>query len=82
MDAILRIYVQEINRIYKQGDFSEMSFRSPLEELFRQCLSKYPEYEIIHEATGQTPGTPDFVIRRGAFPAGFCECKAIEKDLP
>lgn len=79
VDAILRRYTQEINRIYQQGDYSELSFRRPLEDLLEECLEGF---EIIHESTGQAIGVPDFVIKRGAFPMGFCECKDIDAELP
>jgi len=78
-EKILGHYIQEIDRIYQQGNYSEYSFRAPLEALLKECL---PGLNVIQEPTGQAIGVPDFVVKLGAFPLGFCECKDIDGDLP
>jgi len=78
MVEILKRYIQRINEIYQQGGYSELSFRAPLEALLKKCL---PDLNVIQEPTGQAIGVPDFVVKLGAFPLGFCECKNIDDDL-
>ena len=84
-------YLSEIQKIFKNKDFAEHSFRTPLENLLNALAPK--EFKIIHEPKsqkGQSAIRPDFKVyklidkkRELSYNhlIGFIECKNLDVDL-
>ncbi len=85
----LKAYHSELVRLYKTGITKELSFRTPLENLFNAL--KPTSYTIIRESEAKENGAkPDFDIYKRVDKkdelsynalVGFIECKDIDKDL-
>lgn len=85
----LKAYHSELVRLYKTGITKELSFRTPLENLFNAL--KPTSYTIIQESEAKENGAkPDFDIYKRVDKkdelsynalVGFIECKDIDKDL-
>ena len=85
----LKAYHSELVRLYQTGITKELSFRTPLENLFNAL--KPTSYTIIQESEAKENGAkPDFDIYKRVDKkdelsynalVGFIECKDIDKDL-
>lgn len=85
----LQTYHKELLKLYQTGVTKELSFRTPLENLFNAL--KPENYTIIQETKAKESGAkPDFDIYKRvdkkdelSYNAliGFIECKDIDKDL-
>ena len=71
-------YISDINRIYKTGDASELSYRHLLQQLLEQITI---DLDIIQESKKISCGRPDYFISKNKIPIGFIETKDVGKDL-
>ncbi|ADC69680.1 N-6 DNA methylase [Methanocaldococcus sp. FS406-22] len=80
MKAVLKNYAKEVREIYNEGEFSEYSFRTPLEELLKNILNGC-DVKVIHESGREDFGAPDFKIKGKGKIVGYIETKNIDVDL-
>lgn len=75
-------YVQEVQSIYEHGNYSEKSFRTPLENLLN-AIKPNPDFEIRQEYgdTSLQIGIPDYTVYYKGKVVGFIETKNIGTDL-
>jgi len=72
-------YFGEIKKNYQQGDYTEMTFRTALENFIEKL---HPDYELYEEPGRKKKlGAPDFIARRKSVKIGYYETKNIGDDL-
>ncbi len=74
-------YIQILNERYTQGNATEHTFRSDLQNLLETLL---PDYQATNEPKRIECGAPDFILNRkgNPIPIGYIEAKDIDdKDL-
>jgi len=77
--SAIRAYLKEVAAIQRGGEFTEHSFRAPLQKLLQALL---PGVDITNEPGRVMPGgAPDYVLKRAAIPLGYIEAKNIDKSL-
>jgi len=75
----IRKYFEEIREKYTKRDYTELSFRTPLENLI---TSVDKEYKLIQEPSRTRGlGAPDFKASYGARKVGYIETKDIGENL-
>src|SRR5665213_2911977 len=70
-------YIESISKRYKQGNSTEHTFRSDLQQLVESLL---PEIRATNEPKRQTCGAPDYILTKRDVPVGFIEAKDIGDD--
>jgi len=70
-------YIESISKRYKQGNSTEHTFRSDLQQLIESLL---PEIRATNEPKRQTCGAPDYILTKRDVPVGFVEAKDIGDD--
>lgn len=72
-------YINNIQRRYSQGNSTEHTFRSDLQQLIESLI---PDIRTTNEPKRQSCGAPDFILTKKDIPVGFIEAKDIgDKDL-
>jgi predicted helicase len=72
-------YIQNIHKTFQQGNSTEHSFRSDLQQLIESIM---PNIKATNEPKRQACGSPDYIITKNDIPVGFIETKNIgDKDL-
>ena len=74
----LRDYIHAIEKKLAQGDATEHTHRSALEDLVESLASSI---SATNEPKHIECGAPDFVIRKGATTIGYIEAKDVGKSL-
>lgn len=75
----IQLYLENINKRYKQGNATEHTFRSDLQVFIENLI---PDIRATNEPKRQSCGAPDYILTRGDIPVGFIEAKDIgDKDL-
>jgi hypothetical protein len=65
--------------LYLGGEFTEMTFRTPFENLIRQLN---PDCDPLHEPHRKKKiGAPDFSAKSNAVQIGYTETKNLHKNL-
>lgn len=76
---IYREYFNEVKKRYLQGDYTELTFRTPLENFLKKLN---PQCEFIQEPDRVTKlGAPDFKVFRGGVKMGYVETKEPGRNL-
>jgi len=70
-------YIESISKRYKQGNATEHTFRSDLQQLIESLL---PDIRATNEPKRQTCGAPDYILTKREVPVGFIEAKDIGDD--
>jgi len=81
MDTIhkhLSDYIKEIDKIHRQGNATEHSYRHALKALFDSITTGLT---ITNEPKHISCGAPDYVITKDDIPLGFIEAKDIAKGI-
>ena len=74
-----REYFTEVRKRYQQADYTEGTFRTPIENFLKRLN---PEYEFNQEPDRATKlGAPDFKVFRKGVKIGYVETKELEDDL-
>ncbi len=72
-------YIDNINKLYKQGIATEHSFRGDLQQLLMNLVT---DVQVTNEPKRQKCGAPDYILTKKDIPVGFIEAKDIgDKDL-
>lgn len=72
-------YLKEVGKIYRGGDYTEMTFRTAFETLIE---SLNPDYDLTHEPKRITDlGAPDFKAFLGPANIGYIETKNLGENL-
>src|SRR5438093_12179749 len=72
-------YFEQVRSRYANGDFTEMTFRTPFENFITRLSS---EYSLLQEPQRkQKIGAPDFRAFRAARKIGYIETKDLGKNL-
>ena len=74
----LKEFLAEIRARYRQGDATEHTYRSALEQLFKNTQDGI---DAINEPKRVEGGAPDFIIKRGDITVGHVEAKDLDIDL-
>ena len=74
----IQTYLLKVQKIHSSGSATEHSYRSALEDLFRQIDD---DITPINEPKRVSCGAPDFIINRGEIAVGHCEAKDIGIDI-
>lgn len=75
----IKEYLQEVRKIYLDGDYTEMTFRTPFETMIE---SINPDYNLNHEPKRvKNLGAPDFKAFSGSVSIGYIETKNLGKNL-
>ncbi|MGD0637817.1 MAG: hypothetical protein ABSA72_07245, partial [Nitrososphaerales archaeon] len=76
---VFRTYFTEIRKKYLLADYTELTFRTPLENLLK-ALNE--QCEFIQEPDRATKlGAPDFKVFRNAVKIGYVETKELGDNL-
>ena len=76
---IFQIYLKEIRKRFSQGDFTEITLRTPFEN-FIGSLSDH--FSLTHEPKRvKKLGAPDFKAFRDGVNVGYIEAKDLGKNL-
>jgi hypothetical protein len=78
--SILDEYVNRLNETYKQGDYTEMSYRTHLQNLIEKSFNNCRLTEEAKQAESSI-GRPDFKARYGGADIGYIETKDLFTDL-
>src|SRR5665213_3681734 len=70
-------YIESISKRYKQGNATEHTFRSDLQQLIESLL---PDIRATNKPKRQTCGAPDYILTKREVPVGFIEAKDIGDD--
>jgi len=84
LQKILTAYLKEIHGIYTRKDFSEGSFYSSLEDLFKNCSQFFltnEEAKALVLPKKTEVGIPDISIRKNAERIGDIEAKVPDSNL-
>jgi hypothetical protein len=71
-------YVAEINRIRENGNATEHSYRSALQQLWEKITK---ELTITNEPKRIDCGAPDYIVSKNGVPIGYIEAKDVGNDL-
>lgn len=72
-------YLNQIRTNYQEGDYTEYTNRTPLENLITQLDDSF---KLTHEAQREAElGAPDFKAKRKGAIIGYIETKDLDKDL-
>ena len=71
-------YIKEIDKIYRQGNATEHSYRHALKALLDNVTTGL---SITNEPKHISCGAPDYVITKDNIPLGFIEAKDITKGI-
>ncbi len=74
----IKIFIQEIQKVYNTGKATEHSYRKSLETLLE---SIHPSIQALNEAKRQSVGAPDFILFREKVQVAFLEAKDIPERL-
>ena len=74
----IKVFIQEIQRVYNTGKATEHSYRKSLENLLE---SIHPSIQALNEAKRQSVGAPDFILFRDNVQVAFLEAKDIPEKL-
>ncbi|MBP6927395.1 MAG: N-6 DNA methylase [Caldisericia bacterium] len=75
----LKQYLREVSNNLKEGNSSELSYRTHFENLFKAILPK--GFTIKQEPAGREEGKPDFIVMKDNVPFGIIETKDVGKKL-
>jgi len=75
----LKQYLHEVSKNLKEGNSSELSYRTHFENLFKAILPK--GFTIKQEPAGREEGKPDFIVMKDNVPFGIIETKDVGKKL-
>ena len=67
-------YLSEIDRLFRSGDATELSYRPKLQQLLENLLKGY---DVINDAKRIDCGAPDLMIKKGGAQISFVETKPI-----
>jgi hypothetical protein len=74
-----REYFTEVRKRYLQADYTEGTFRTPIENFLKKLN---PEYDFNQEPDRATKlGAPDFKVFKNGVKIGYVETKELEDDL-
>jgi hypothetical protein len=74
-----REYFTEVRKRYLQNDYTEGTFRTPIENFLKKLD---PEYDFNQEPDRATKlGAPDFKVFRNGVKVGYVETKELGKNL-
>lgn len=77
--SVVSEYLREIRKRYTDGNYTEMTFRTPFENLIEGLD---PEYSLFQEPERKRNlGAPDFKAHRKSVKVGYIETKNLEVDL-
>jgi predicted helicase len=76
---LYREYYSEIKKRYLQADYTEGTFRTPLENFLKKLNPKYDFNQEPDRATQL--GAPDFKVFRNGVKIGYIETKELGKNL-
>lgn len=76
---VFQHYLAELKKSVSKGDYTEMTLRTPLENLIRGLNT---DYDVTHEAKKiKELGAPDFTAYRASVNVGYVEAKDLGKNL-
>jgi hypothetical protein len=78
MERELKLYITELNDLYKAGNATEHSYRPALQRFFENITN---DLTITNEPKRIDCGTPDYIVTRGEIPVGYIEAKDIGVDF-
>ncbi|MDR2344277.1 MAG: N-6 DNA methylase [Spirochaetaceae bacterium] len=67
-------YISEVDKLYRDGNATEHSYRPALKNLFEKITTGLT---ITNEPKHIACGAPDYIITRGSIPLGYIEAKDI-----
>lgn len=77
----IKRYIKALNDAYKAGAYTEMTFRTDLENLLN-ALKINHTFQITQEPQKTKVGRPDFLVSQNGLPIGYLETKQIgDSDL-
>ncbi len=76
--ALLRAYLKDIEKTYRQGNATEHTYRSHLKGLIEALA---PGVTATNEPRRVTCGAPDFIVTKGQAPLGYIETKDVGVSL-
>ena len=78
-------YIGDIDDIREAGNATELSYRTPIEQMLQEAAAEFDAKVNIRQEPGRTKsiGAPDFLIsaKDGGGVVGYVECKAPGADL-
>ena len=78
-------YIGDIDDIREAGNATELSYRTPIEQMLQEAAAEFDAKVNIRQEPGRTKsiGAPDFLIsaKEGGGVVGYVECKAPGADL-
>jgi hypothetical protein len=79
--AIGNKYLQEVSRYFLDENSSEMSYRTPFENLLKEIFPAEQGYKTQHDQRAINGNKPDFIIFKHAIPVLYIEVKKVGEDL-
>lgn len=80
-NQIITQYLQEISRYFLDDNSSEMSYRTPFENLLKEIFPVEKGYRTQHDQRAIAGNKPDFIIFKGDIPILYIEVKKVGEDL-
>ncbi len=74
-------YIEQIQKYFKDGNSSEMSYRTPFQNFLENIFTKENKYIIQHDQKAIDGNKPDFIILKNNVPVLYIEVKKVGEDL-
>lgn len=74
-------YLQDVSAYYLDENSSEMSYRTPFENLLKEIFPSEQGYQTQHDQRAISGNKPDFIVTKNHVPLLYIEVKKVGEDL-